>query len=74
MEGYEGFWNSVTADHALMFILPTDARCCLIICFTIAALFISACRLSYADLEGIFLIAAHVSITHEKQCVGVGTG
>ena len=25
MEGYEGFWNSVTADHALMFILPTDA-------------------------------------------------
>ena len=51
---------------------PTQS--CLIICFTIAALFISACRLSYADLEGIFLIAAHVSITHEKQCVGVGTG
>ena len=66
------------AYHGPMFIRIERycqlTRRSLIICFTIAALFISAGRLSYADLEGIFLIAAHVSITHEKQCVGVGTG
>ena len=66
--------NIYRGDNKWAWLSRTSWVFILVICITVATLLVSANCFTHTDLEGIFLVASHVCITHEEQCVRVGSG